>query len=94
MSALIVIQIAVEDSKALKPYQELARPTMQTFGIELVAKSTDVRTLEGQASGNMIVILRAESVEVAERWYGSEAYRKAVAARDGVARFTTSVMAG
>jgi len=92
MSAHIIINIEVENPADLAPYQELARPTMQEHGIKLVNKTPAATVLEGETNGKMLVLLEADSLETAKTWYASSGYKKAIQAREGVAKFTTQIV--
>lgn len=91
MSAQIIINIAVENPANLAPYQALARPAMEEFGIKLLGKS-EANVLEGQPPGRLLVLLEAPSLKAAQNWFNSATYTQAIKARKGVAEFTIQVI--
>lgn len=92
MAAYIAVHVNFEDATALKPYQELASPTMAQYGIRALAKALQPKVLEGVAPGKLTVLLQADSMEAAERWFHSPEYQRAAAARRDVADFTAVLL--
>lgn len=94
MATFIAVHVNFQDPALLKPYQELASPTMAPHGIRAVAKAVDPQVLEGRAPGRLTVILQADSVAAAEQWFHSPEYQRAAKARRDVADFTAVIVPG
>lgn len=94
MAAYIAVHVNFEDATALQPYQQLATPTMGQYGIRALAKALQPKVLEGTAPGKLTVLLQADSIEAAERWFNSPEYQRAAAARHNVADFTAVLLPG
>jgi uncharacterized protein (DUF1330 family) len=92
MAAYIIAHVDFEDPAQLKEYQTLASPTLRQFGVRMLGKSLDAEPLEGAAPARLTVLLEADSVESAERWFNSPEYQRAAAARRAVATFTAVVV--
>ncbi|MEM7156355.1 MAG: DUF1330 domain-containing protein [Myxococcota bacterium] len=91
MAAYIIVDIELETPAALADYQALARPTMEEYGIRLLGKGP-TQALEGTPIGTLQVLLEADSPERARQWHASPGYQEAIAAREGKAKFTMSVV--
>ena len=92
MAAYIVAHLDYQDPAQLKDYQTLASPTLGQYGIRLLGKSLDRVPLEGEVPGRLTVLLEADSVDAAERWFNSPEYQRAAEARRPVSRFTATVV--
>lgn len=94
MATYIVVHVDFADPAALRPYQELASPTMGQYGIRALGKALDPQVLEGTAPGKLTVVLEAASADAAERWFHSVEYQRAADARRTVAEFTAVIVPG
>lgn len=94
MAAYLHIHIDVSDPEAFGRYQELARPTMKTYGARLLSKSKEPEMLEGERAHSVTVLLEFDDAEAAKRWYSSAEYAEAIEARKGAATFVTTLLPG
>ena len=94
MAAYIIAHLDYDDPDQLKEYQTLASPTLAQFGLRLLGKGLDIEPLEGTSPGRLTVVLQAQSVQDAERWFHSPKYQRAAQARRPVSRFTATVVPG
>lgn len=94
MAAYLHIHIDVSDPDGFGRYQELARPTMKTYGARLLSKAKSPQMLEGDRSHPVTVLLEFDDEAAAKRWYGSPEYAEAIEARRGVATFVTTLLPG
>ncbi|MGE0698722.1 MAG: DUF1330 domain-containing protein [Hyphomicrobiaceae bacterium] len=78
----VVSDVEVKDQAAFERYRSLARESVEAFGGRYVVRGGGVRPLEGDWSPQSLVVIEFPSRAAAERWYGSEAYRKALAHKD------------
>ncbi|MDH5674298.1 MAG: DUF1330 domain-containing protein [Myxococcales bacterium] len=92
MAAYIIVHLDYQEQAKLAEYQKLASPTMAPFGIRLLGKSLDAKPLEGEVPGRLTVLLEADSVEAAERWFHSPEYQRAAEARRPVSSFNAVVV--
>jgi len=92
MAAYIIVHMDYQDPAQIKEYQRLASPTLAQFGIRALGKSLDAEPLEGAVPGRLTVLLEADSVEAAMRWFHSPEYQRAAEARRPVSAFTATVV--
>ncbi|HND48278.1 MAG TPA: DUF1330 domain-containing protein [Anaerolineales bacterium] len=81
MTAFVIFDIEVTNSKDYEGYKQLAAPTVALYGGTYVARGGRTETLEGDWSPKRIVILQFESVERAKAWINSPEYAEARALR-------------
>lgn len=74
--AYYMVQIKAKSLEELvERYGQFAVPTLQNFGGEMIAGSPAPKVVEGSWDGNWAAVLRFPSMEMAEAWYNSPAYR-------------------
>jgi len=81
VTAFVIFDIEVTNSKDYEGYKQLAAPTVALYGGTYVARGGRTETLEGDWSPKRIVILQFESVERAKAWINSPEYAEARALR-------------
>ena len=81
MSAYVISDITVNNSKRYEDYKKLAPPAIQNYGGKYLARGRRAEKLEGNWEPDRIVILEFESVETAKDWIDSPEYREARALR-------------
>ena len=81
MSALFIAISKITDQAKLNEYLAAAGGTMGNHPIELVAFSTDAKTIEGTSPGPRIVVLKFPDQAAAMAWYNSPEYQKVVQLR-------------
>jgi len=74
MSVYVVANIHVTDEAVYARYRELHAPILAQFGGKFVARTTQVRSLEGVWPTDRIVIIEFPSKESALRWWSSAEY--------------------
>lgn len=94
MPAYLHIHIDVSDPEAFGRYQELARPTLKTYGARLLSKAKEPEMLEGERGHAVTVLFEFDDEAAAKRWYASPEYAEAIEARRGVATFVTTLLPG
>ena len=65
----------VTDSAGFGEYQNLAGPTVASFGGKFIAGSASVEVVEGDWAPQGFVVFEFESLEQAKRWYNSPEYQ-------------------
>jgi len=81
VTAFVIFDIEVTNSKDYEGYKQLAAPTVALYEGTYVARGGRTETLEGDWSPKRIVILQFESVERAKAWINSPEYAEARALR-------------
>jgi uncharacterized protein (DUF1330 family) len=84
---LISICRSVSDRERLEDYWAHAAPTFQGFDARPLATYPPFEVLEGNAGAKGIVLFQFPSMEVARRWYLSDAYQEVMQRRFGAAEF-------
>jgi len=74
--AFYIAEFEVSDPEGLKPYSERVSSTFESFGGRFIVRGGRVVPLEGEAPKGRIVVIAFESMEKAQAWYDSPAYRE------------------
>jgi uncharacterized protein (DUF1330 family) len=72
--AFYISEFEVTDPEGIRPYSEAVESTFVAFGGRYVVRGGPVESLEGEAT-KRIVMIAFPSVEQAQAWYDSPAYR-------------------
>jgi len=72
--AFYISEFEVTDPEGIRPYGEAVESTFAPFGGRFIARGGSVRSLEGDPT-KRIVMIAFPSVEQAQAWYDSPAYR-------------------
>ena len=65
----------VNDPAGFEEYQNLAGPTLVSYGGKFIAGSESVEVMEGDWAPRGFVVAEFESVAQAKRWYNSPEYQ-------------------
>jgi uncharacterized protein (DUF1330 family) len=74
--AYYVAEFELKDPEALRPYSENVVSTFTPFGGQFIARGGRILALEGEGPGARTVIIEFPSLERAQAWYDSPAYRE------------------
>jgi uncharacterized protein (DUF1330 family) len=91
---LISICRGVDDRARLEDYWAHAAPTFEGFGATPLVAYTPFEVLEGEAGAKGVVLFEFPSVDVAKRWYFSDAYQDVKRRRLGAAAFELILVEG
>jgi uncharacterized protein (DUF1330 family) len=72
--AFYVAEFEVTDAEGIKPYSQHVEATFKPFSGRYIARSGKTESLEGEAP-KRIVMIAFDSMEQAQAWYDSLAYR-------------------
>jgi uncharacterized protein (DUF1330 family) len=86
MPAYLIADIDVHDPQGYEEYRKLVAPTVQKYKAKYLARGGKVEVLEGQWAPRRVVIAEFESMDSVRKWYHSEDYRPAKAARQKASR--------
>ncbi|MGO1120545.1 DUF1330 domain-containing protein [Rhodovibrionaceae bacterium A322] len=75
MPTYIVSRVTIKDSEKMQGYMAEAPETVAAYGGRYLARTPDIKVLEGQADYNRMVVLEFPNEEQALAWYNSEEYR-------------------
>ena len=73
--AIYIAEFEVTDAAGLKPYSTRVQSTLEPFGGRFIKRGGAIAPLEGEAPKGMVMIA-FDSVEQAQAWYDSPAYRE------------------
>ena len=91
---LISICRSVSDRDRLEDYWAHAAPTFEGFDATPLVTYAPLDVLEGDATAKGVVLLEFPSMEVAKRWYFSDAYQEVRQRRLGAAEFELILVDG
>jgi len=94
MAAIVVAKVHVTDPVRYEVYKPLAKAAIEAFGGRYLVRGADPVALEGDPVAARYVVVEFDSVETAQRFYDSELYLAARAARDGAARTEIVALTG
>ena len=84
-SAYILANVDVTDPVQYEQYKKLSTIAMQAHGAEVCVRGGAAQVLEGDWTPGRLVLLKFASKEQAKRFYDSQEYEAAKAARQGAA---------
>lgn len=85
MPAYVLCEVAVTDPASYEPYKALSAEAVAAHGGRFLARGGACELLEGAGAPSRVVVLEFPDLDTARRWYDSDEYRKARAARAGAA---------
>ncbi len=93
MSAYVIADVHVTDPEQYANYRTFSSEAMQAHGARVLVRGGETFPLEGREPGR-IVVLEFPDVEAARKFYDSQEYLKARAAREGAAVMNMFVVQG
>jgi uncharacterized protein (DUF1330 family) len=94
MAAYVIAEVETTDLELMRPYRDLAPPTVSAYGGRYIVRGGAVQTLEGDWEPARIAVLEFESPERARQWWESEEYREAKALRQRAGRTRMIIVDG
>jgi uncharacterized protein (DUF1330 family) len=91
--AYVIAEVEITDPAAFNDYVAQAVPTLGTYNARLVARSK-AHSKEGTAPVGDIVVVAFDSLEDAERWYGSPSYAACIPLRQRSANTRLYIIEG
>jgi uncharacterized protein (DUF1330 family) len=91
---LIAICRSVSDRRRLEDYWAHVAPSFEGFDAKPLVAYAPFEVLEGDANAKGIVLFEFPSMEVAKRWYFSDAYQEVKHRRLGAAEFELILVDG
>ena len=88
----VVLTEEITDPDGMKAYGRAASAAMG--GVKVLAVDATPHVLEGNWHGHQTVVLEFESVEAAQAWYDSDAYRAARTLRQAAANTNAVILSG
>lgn len=74
--AYVIGETEVLDAQGLEPYRAQMIETLKPYGGEFIVRGSYPEVVEGAASKGRIAVVRFPSLEDAQNWYNSDAYKK------------------
>jgi uncharacterized protein (DUF1330 family) len=78
----IISDVAFRDEHAVAAYRELAATSIAHYGGRYIVRGGRIIVLEGKWHPTILIVVEFPSRAVAEEWYRSPEYAKALAYRD------------
>jgi uncharacterized protein (DUF1330 family) len=94
MTAYVIVDIEVTDPAGYEEYRKLAAPAVEAYGGRFLVRGGITTTLEGDWRPKRLVVLEFPSVQRAQAWWTSDAYRAARAIRERTAATNLIVAEG
>ena len=91
--AYVIAEVEVTDPAGFKDYVAKAVPTLAEYNARLAVRSKP-HSKEGTAPVEEIVVVAFDSLEDAERWYGSASYSAAIPLRQRAANTRLFIVEG
>lgn len=88
----VILTEEIRDPEGMKAYGRAARAAMGD--VKVLAVDANPQLLEGTWHGHQTVVLEFESVQAAQDWYDSDAYRAARELRHAAAYTNAVILAG
>ena len=90
----MIVDVTATDQEKAAAYRALSGPSVERHGGHFVARGGRTVVLEGSWDPERLVVISFPSVEGAQRWYESEDYAEARAARAGGGTWNMVVVDG
>lgn len=94
MSAYVVVNVTVNDSKRYEDYKALAPASIGQYDGKYLARGGKAEVLEGSWKPNRLVLLEFPSLEKAKLWWSSTEYAKAKSIRQSCSTAELVVVEG
>jgi uncharacterized protein (DUF1330 family) len=78
MAAYVISEVTVRDREAMPRYRELAAASITRHGGTYLARRGNLKVLEGDFDGEMIILVAFPDTAAAEAWYTSDDYAEAL----------------
>ena len=88
----VILTEEIHDAEGMKAYGKAAGAAMG--GVKVLAVDAKPQVLEGNWHGHQTVVLEFESVEAAQAWYDSDAYKAARELRQAAADTNAVILSG
>ena len=87
MAAYLISEyLEITDQAAMAEYRRQVMPTLEAYGGRYIARAGKTVPLEGDWDPMRLTIIEFPSLDHAQRWYASDAYRSLKALRQGASR--------
>ena len=94
MVAYALFEVDTADPDLMAEYRTLVAPTLEPFGGRFLARGGRTETLEGDWNPPRIVLVEFPSIERAQAWWNSDAYREPKAMRQRAGRTRAIIIEG
>jgi len=85
MSAYIIAEVKVHDSRVYEEYRARVKPTIEKYGGRFLVRGGETELLEGDWNAARIVVLEFPSADDARDWWASPEYAEPKALRQRAA---------
>jgi uncharacterized protein (DUF1330 family) len=92
--AFYISEFELTDPEGIKPYSARVDATFAPFGGRYVVRGGQIAPLEGEAPKGRIVMIAFPSMERAQAWYNSPAYREIMPIRHKTTKSRVFIVEG
>jgi uncharacterized protein (DUF1330 family) len=87
MSAYLISEyLEIQDQSAMAEYRRQVMATIEAYGGKYIARAGKTVPLEGDWNPLRLTVIEFPSLDHAQQWYASDAYRDLKALRQGASR--------
>jgi uncharacterized protein (DUF1330 family) len=83
MAAYLIAEVTVTNLEQMVQYREWSSKAIAEHGAEVLARGSDIESLEGEWKPDRIVILKFKDMAAVRAYYDSETYTQARKVREG-----------
>ncbi|MDR6872217.1 uncharacterized protein (DUF1330 family) [Bosea sp. BE125] len=94
LPAFYMADFELTDPEGIKPYSAQVASTFEPFGGRFIVRGGRTANLEGEPSKGRLVVIAFDSMEKAQAWYDSPAYRALRPIRQNSGRSRTFIIEG
>ena len=94
MAVYVITRIEVTDPVRYENYKALTPEAVAAHDGRFIVRGGEMEVLEGEPEHRRVVVVEFADMDTARRFYDSEEYRAARAAREGAASVQMIVVAG
>jgi len=81
MAAYVILDLHIFDKEQLAEYKSIASKIIDEFRGEIIVRGGKTKIVQGNCKPERMVIIKFDSYEIANNFWNSEAYQKAIALR-------------
>jgi uncharacterized protein (DUF1330 family) len=82
MAVYLISDVIVRDKEAVEKYRQLAAASIEKWGGRYLVRGGAIYVLEGDQHPSTIIVVEFPSRKIANEWYRSSDYAKALEFRD------------
>ncbi len=81
MPAYVILDLKIFDKEKLKEYKNVAPEIIKKFDGKIIVRGGQTNSVEGNWNPQRVVIIEFPTYEIANAWWNSDEYKKAIELR-------------